>query len=126
VIRGLHFQVPPHTETKLVRVIVGVILDVFVDLRRNSGTYGQWDALELSAENQRAVYIPKGFGHGFCTLTEQAILLYKVDAFYMPEFEGGLRWNDETLGIQWPVENPFVSAKDTSWPAFRDFSSPFV
>ena len=127
LIRGLHFQRPPHAETKLVRVVVGAIWDVFVDLRRNSDTYGLWDALELSAENKMMVYIPKGFAHGFCTLSEQTLVLYKVDAYYMPEFEGGLKWDDEALGIQWPVDNPHLSVKDTTrWSTFRDFVSPFL
>lgn len=125
LIRGLHFQRPPHAETKLVRVAVGAIWDVFVDLRRHSDTYGQWDALELSAENHKMVYIPKGFAHGFCTLTQQALVLYKVDAYYMPEFEDGLTWNDEALAIQWPVDSPYLSAKDTKWSSFREFVSPF-
>jgi len=126
LLRGLHFQKPPYAETKLVRVIVGAIWDVFVDLRKNSPTYGQWDAIELSAENQTCVYIPKGFAHGFCTLTETAIVAYKVDAPYHHESEGGLRWNDESLNIQWPVNNPHLSVKDANWDDFTNFTSPFV
>ncbi len=126
LIRGLHFQRPPHAETKLVRVAVGAVLDVLVDLRRDSETYGRWEAIELSAENQKAVYIPKGFAHGFCTLTEHTLVLYKVDAFYAPEFEDGLIWNDETLSIQWPVDEPHISDKDARWGAFKDFVTPFV
>jgi dTDP-4-dehydrorhamnose 3,5-epimerase len=125
ILRGLHFQRPPHAETKLVRVVVGAILDVFVDLRKDSETYGQWDSLELSAENHRMVYIPKGFAHGFCTLAERTVVLYKVDAYYAPDFEGGLRWDDEILKIRWPTSEPFVSAKDRAWPSFKEFVSPF-
>lgn len=125
IIRGLHFQRPPHAETKLVRVAAGAILDVFVDLRKGSETYGQWDSLELSAQNHRMVYVPKGFAHGFCTLTEEALVLYKVDAYYAPESEGGLRWNDEVLRINWPTRDPLVSDKDRRLPSFKEFVSPF-
>lgn len=125
LIRGLHFQKPPYAETKLVRVVAGAVFDVFVDLRRNSNTYGQWDALELSAENQKIVYIPKGLAHGFCTLTKNTMVLYKVDAFYMPEYESGLQWDDKDLDIQWPVTKPYLSDKDASWGSFRNFISPF-
>ncbi|MFC1488305.1 dTDP-4-dehydrorhamnose 3,5-epimerase [Thermodesulfobacteriota bacterium] len=125
IIRGLHFQKPPHSETKLVRVAKGAILDVFMDLRKGSKTYGKWDAIELSEENQQMVYIPKGFAHGFCTLSEESLVLYKVDNFYTPEAEGGLRWNDNTLGIDWPVKDPLVSPKDQKLGLFKDFVSPF-
>lgn len=125
-IRGLHFQMPPYAETKLVRVLSGAAWDVFVDLRRGSLTYGQWDCLELSADNQRMVYIPRGFAHGFCTLTEDVLVAYKVDAYYTPEAQAGLLWNDETLGIPWPVEGePVLSPKDRTLPAFLTFQSPF-
>lgn len=126
IIRGLHFQNPPQAETKLVRVVLGAIVDVFVDLRKNSETYGQWDSIELSEENYKAVYIPKGFAHGFCTLTENALVCYKVDSFYAPEAEGGLKWNDSELGIEWPVSHPLVSDKDSKLSNFRDFVTPFV
>ena len=89
IIRGLHFQKPPYSETKLIRVIQGSILDVFVDLRRSSPTYGKWDSIKLSSENQKAVYIPKGFAHGFCTLESPALVFYKVDSLYTPESEDG-------------------------------------
>jgi dTDP-4-dehydrorhamnose 3,5-epimerase len=125
IIRGLHFQRPPHAETKLVRVAAGAILDVFVDLRKGSHTYGQWDSLELSAENHRVVYIPRGFAHGFCTLTDEALVVYKVDAYYAPESEGGLRWDDEVLRINWPTRDPFVSDRDKRLPSFKEFVSPF-
>jgi len=126
VLRGLHFQKPPHTETKLVRVVVGSVLDVFVDLRQSSPTYGQWDSLELAAGNMNCVYIPKGFAHGYCTLTDETIVLYKVDSSYAPDSEGGILWDDETLAIPWPVEHPIVSPKDSRLPHLRGFTTPFV
>jgi dTDP-4-dehydrorhamnose 3,5-epimerase len=126
VLRGLHFQKPPHTETKLVRVVAGSVLDVFVDLRRSSPTYGQWDSLELDAGNMNCVYIPKGFAHGYCTLSDETIVLYKVDSSYAPDFEGGVCWDDETLAISWPVERPIVSPKDSRLPHLREFTTPFA
>ncbi len=126
IIRGLHFQKPPHEEAKLIRVVVGAIFDVFVDLRKNSATYGQWDSIELSAENQRAVYIPKGFAHGFCTLMDDNVVVYKVDRIYAPSAEGGLRWNDPTLQIQWPTKSPSLSTRDERLELFSSFESPFV
>jgi dTDP-4-dehydrorhamnose 3,5-epimerase len=125
IIRGLHFQRPPHAETKMIRVAAGAILDVFVDLRKGSHTYGQWDSVELSAQNHRGVYIPRGFAHGFCTLTEEALVVYKVDAYYAPESEGGIRWDDEVLQINWPTRDPLVSEKDKRLPSFKEFVSPF-
>ena len=125
ILRGLHFQRPPHAETKLIRVVVGAILDVFVDLRKASPTYGQWDSVDLSADNHTMVYVPKGFAHGFCSTADVAVVTYKVDANYAPEAEGGLRWDDETLDIKWPTDKPFLSVKDRALPAFKDFASPF-
>lgn len=112
IIRGLHFQLPPFTETKLVRCIQGAILDVFVDLRKDSSTFGQWDSIELSAENKKMIFIPRGFAHGFCTLTEESEVLYKVDNFYSPENERGLLWSDPELNIDWPAKDPVLSEKD--------------
>lgn len=125
LIRGLHFQRPPATETKLVRVVVGAILDVFVDLRKNSPTCGQWHAIELSADKHQMLYIPKGFAHGYCTLTEETVVLYKVDANYDAALEGGIRWNDDTLNITWPTRHPYLSPKDSALPLLRDSVSPF-
>ena len=125
VIRGLHFQKPPHAETKLVRAVVGAIWDVFVDLRKASPTFGKWDAIELSATNPKAVYVPKGFAHGYCTLTDGVIVAYKVDAPYKPKAEGGLRWSDPALGIPWPVDAPIISDKDRSHPTLDELTSPF-
>jgi dTDP-4-dehydrorhamnose 3,5-epimerase len=125
IIRGLHYQKPPFAETKLVRAAVGAVLDVFVDLRTDSKTFGQWDAVELSEENQRLVYIPKGFAHGYCTLTEESLVLYKVDACYAPGAEGGIRWDDELLGIPWPASEPLLSQKDRALPRLAESLSPF-
>jgi dTDP-4-dehydrorhamnose 3,5-epimerase len=125
-LRGLHFQKPPHAETKLVRALSGAVLDVFADLRSDSPTFGQWEALELSAEAFNYVYIPKGFAHGFCSLTENAIVHYHVDSRYAPEAEGGIRWDDETLKVEWPMHSPFVSEKDQSLSRFVEFESPFT
>jgi dTDP-4-dehydrorhamnose 3,5-epimerase len=117
VIRGLHFQRPPHAETKLVRAVAGRIHDVFVDLRRGSPSFGQWEAVELSDEAANAVLIPRGFAHGFCTLSETAVVSYLVDNDYAPGAEGGLLWNDPALAIDWPLAGEArVSAKDRAWP----------
>jgi dTDP-4-dehydrorhamnose 3,5-epimerase len=124
-VRGLHFQNPSFAETKLVRVVQGAIWDVFVDLRKDSETYGKWDAIELSAENNRAVYIPKGFAHGFRVLAENTMVEYKIDVPYRADLSGGIRWNDETLGVDWKVENPIISERDGKLQFFADFDSPF-
>lgn len=126
VIRGLHFQKPPHAETKFVRVARGAVLDAFVDIRSGSPTFGEWDAVELSAERHNAVYIPKGCAHGYCTLSADSLVLYKVDSYYAPSAEGGLLWNDPSIGIPWPVSEPIMSAKDKALPKFIGFDSPFV
>jgi dTDP-4-dehydrorhamnose 3,5-epimerase len=121
IIRGLHFQFPPFAETKLIRCIRGAILDVFVDLRRDSETFGQWDCAELSEENKKLILIPRGFAHGFCTLTELSEVIYKVDNFYSKENEGGILWNDPLLDIIWPVRDPFLSQKDRTNQTFSEF-----
>lgn len=125
VLRGLHFQLPPHSETKLVRAVIGRVLDVFVDLRKASPTYGQWDCVELSDENHQMIYIPKGFAHAYCTLTDYVLVAYKVDAFYAPDAQAGLKWNDPTLKIDWPCGDPLLSEKDRQLPDFASFESPF-
>jgi dTDP-4-dehydrorhamnose 3,5-epimerase len=125
VVRGLHFQRPPYAETKLVRVVQGAILDVFVDVRRSSPTYCKWEMIELSAANHKAVYVPKGCAHGYCTLSDLSTVLYKVDCAYAPQFEGGLRWNDGDLAIPWPIREPLISSKDAGLPTMIEFISPF-
>lgn len=128
VIRGLHFQAPPHAQDKLVRVIRGRVLDVAVDIRKGSPTYGQHVAVELSAENWRQLLVPKGFAHGFCCLEQNSEVIYKVTNHYAPAHTGGLLWNDPALGIQWLVEDERVrlSEEDTRWPRLADLESPFV
>ncbi len=126
VLRGMHFQLPPVAQTKLVRVVKGAVLDVLVDLRKDSPTYGQWEGHELSAENRKMLLVPKGFAHGFCTLTTDTEFLYKVDNPYSPEHDRGLPWNDPDLGIDWPVEDPIVSDKDRRHAPFSQFESPFT
>lgn len=121
VVRGLHFQRPPHAEAKLVRAVSGAVYDVFVDLRRGSATYGQWDAVELSAAKKNAVLVPRGFAHGFCVTSDEAVVSYLVDNPYAPQAEGGLAWDDPALGIRWPVAgDPIVSARDRAWPRLAD------
>ena len=117
-IRGMHFQTQPG-QAKLVRVAVGKIYDVAVDIRPESPTYGQWEAVILDGESHHQIYIPVGFAHGFCVLSEQAHVLYKVSSLYDPHFEKGFRWNDPTINIKWPVENPLVSERDQQAPFFK-------
>ncbi len=124
-IRGLHLQAPPMAQSKLVSVVQGEILDVFVDIRKDSKTFGQWDSIILSAENCKSVLVPRGFAHGFCTLTEDVIVQYKVDNLYSPECEQGIRWNEAEIGIEWNVETPHLSERDSNLPFFKDFVSPF-
>lgn len=127
VVRGLHFQRPPRAQAKLLRVTRGAILDVAVDLRKASPTFGRSVAVELSADNWAQLFVPEGMAHGFCTLTENTEVLYKVSAGYSPEDEGGLLWNDPDIGISWPIapEEATLSARDLEWPRFRDLVSPF-
>lgn len=121
ILRGLHLQLPPFSETKLVRCICGAVLDVFVDLRKDSHFFGKWDSIELSAENKRMVFIPRGFAHGFCTLTEISEVVYKVDNMYSRDNEVGLLWNDPMLNINWPVDNPILSEKDKKNLTLKQF-----
>ena len=127
VLRGLHFQCPPYAQAKLVRCVSGNVLDVAVDLRRGSPTYGQHVAAELSEENHRQLFIPKGFAHGFSVLSESAVLQYKCDEFYAPQSEGGISILDRTLGIDWkiPEDRTILSAKDSVRQCLADFDSPF-
>lgn len=128
VMRGLHFQIPPYAQSKLVRCVKGKVLDVAVDIRKGSPTYGQHVAVELSEENHRQFFIPRGFAHGFAVLSETAVFQYKCDNFYAPEADGGISIVDETLGIDWqiPVEKALLSEKDTKHICLKDFDSPFV
>lgn len=125
VLRGLHFQVPPWQQGKLVRVIKGAVVDVAVDLRRSSPTYGKWASIELSEKNKWMYWIPAGFAHGFITLEENTIFFYKCTQIYQKESERGIIWNDPDLGINWGMENPLVSEKDKTAGRFIDFVSPF-
>lgn len=127
VIRGLHFQVPPYDQAKLVRVISGEVIDVAVDLRSNSSTYGKVFTIKLSGDNKKQLFIPRGFAHGFSVLSEEAIFAYKVDNNYNVEAEGGIMWNDPTLAINWEVNEveAQISAKDQLLSKFSDFKTPF-
>jgi len=126
ILRGLHFQAPPHAETKLVRALAGAVQDVFVDIRRGSPTYGGVGIVELSADRHNAVYIPRGCAHAYLTLTDECVVAYKVDNVYAPEAEGGLIWNDPDLAIPWALEGaPVLSEKDGRWPRLKDLDSPF-
>ena len=127
VLRGLHFQKPPYAQSKLVRVIKGAVLDVAVDIRKGSPTYGKHVAVELTEENHRQFFIPKGFAHGFAVLSETAVFQYKCDEFYHPEADGGISILDDSLGIDWRIstEEAVLSEKDTRHPLLKDFESPF-
>ena len=128
VIRGLHFQNNPHSQTKLIRVLEGVINDVVLDMRKGSPTFGKCFALELSADNKRQLYIPTGFAHGFSVLSEQAAIFYKCDNFYHPQSEGGVFYNDPALGIDWKVDaaKAIISEKDRNLPTFYQVETNFV
>ena len=128
VVRGLHFQNPPFAQSKLIRCVAGTVLDVAVDLRRGSPTYGKYVSRELSGENHRQMFIPKGFAHGFAVLSETALFQYKCDEFYHPEAEGAIAWDDPDVGIEWPFgpEEARLSAKDMAHPCLKDFISPFA
>lgn len=128
VMRGLHFQRPPYTQSKLVRCVKGAVLDVAVDIRKGSPTYGQHVAVELTEKNHRQIFISKGFAHGFAVLSETAVFQYKCDEFYHPEADGGISILDDSLGIDWriPMEQAILSEKDTKHALLKDFDSPFV
>ena len=127
VMRGLHFQRPPYTQSKLVRCVKGAVLDVAVDIRKGSPTYGQHVAVELTEENHRQFFVPRGFAHGFAVLSKTAIFQYKCDNFYHPEADGGISILDDSLGIDWriPTDHAILSEKDTKHPLLKDFDSPF-
>ncbi|MBF0352862.1 MAG: dTDP-4-dehydrorhamnose 3,5-epimerase [SAR324 cluster bacterium] len=125
VLRGLHYQEPPHAQTKFIRALRGSIFDVIVDIRKGSQTYGQHFSIELSDKNFKMLWVPVGFAHGYCTLELGTEVAYKVDSLYAPKQEGGIIWNDPDLGIQWPVEQPVLSDKDGKMPQLKNFDSPF-
>ena len=128
VLRGLHFQKPPFNQAKLVRCVEGEVLDVAVDIRKKSKTYGQHVVVLLSGENKRQLFVPRGFAHGFVVLSDSATFSYKVDNTYAPEFDAGIHWNDKKLNIQWGLSESevLVSEKDAELPFFLDFESPFT
>lgn len=127
-LRGLHFQKPPFAQAKLVRCIQGKVLDVVVDVRKDSPTYGKYIAIELSEENKKQLFIPRGFAHGFVTLSKEAIFAYKVDNWYAPEYDSGIIWNDPTLNIDWEIDskNIILSSKDAALSTFKALETPFI
>lgn len=128
VIRGLHFQKPPFAQAKLVRVIKGSVLDVVVDIRKGSPAFGRHVAVELTEDNHRQFFIPRGFAHGFSVLSEEVVFQYKCDGFYAPQSEGAIAWDDPDLGIDWriPADRAILSEKDRRHPRFKDFETPFL
>ena len=127
VLRGLHFQLPPYTQSKLVRCVKGRVLDIAVDIRKGSKTYGKWVSCELTEDNHRQFFVPKGMAHGFCVLSEEAVFQYKCDDFYHPEAEGGIAWDDPGIAVQWPIPSDDISLseRDKHHPSFKEFISPF-
>jgi dTDP-4-dehydrorhamnose 3,5-epimerase len=125
VLRGLHFQKPPYAQAKLVRVVQGSVLDVAVDLRKDSLTYGQYYSVVLSAENKKMFFLPEGFAHGFLTLEDDTIFSYKCSNVYHSESEDAVLWNDEQLNVDWGIETPILSGKDIAAKLFNEFNSPF-
>ena len=128
VLRGLHFQQPPYTQSKLVRVVSGKVMDVAVDIRKGSPTYGKYVMCELTGDNHRQFFIPKGMAHGFVVLSDEAVFQYKCDEFYHPEAEGAVAWNDPDIDIPWPInrEKVILSEKDKNHPNLKKIGSPFV
>ncbi|XEC95266.1 dTDP-4-dehydrorhamnose 3,5-epimerase [Paenibacillus tarimensis] len=125
VLRGLHYQLNPQAQTKLVRCTSGALYDVVLDIRQGSPTYGKWQGFILSAANKRQLLVPQGFAHGFCTLVPNSEIQYKVDALYSPENDRGIAWNDPTLGIDWPTSAPILSEKDANHPLLADADNNF-
>lgn len=127
VLRGLHFQKPPYAQSKLVRVVKGAVLDVAVDIRKGSPTFGQYVSVELTEDNHRQLFIPRGFAHGFIVLSDEVIFQYKCDNFYAPQYEGAIAWDDPGLGIDWkiPVEKIILSEKDSNHPRLKDLELIF-
>ena len=124
-IRGLHFQKKPKAEAKIVQCVRGSIYDVVVDLRKGSPTFGQWDSVFLSENLYNYAFVPRGFGHAICTLTEECEVIYKVDNYYSPEYEVGLLWNDPDLNIDWPTDKPILSEKDRNNMTFKEFINKY-
>ncbi|MBM7645059.1 dTDP-4-dehydrorhamnose 3,5-epimerase [Scopulibacillus daqui] len=119
VLRGLHYQLNPKSQAKLVRVLRGAIYDVIVDLRRQSSTFGKWQGFIITEYNKYQLFVPKGFAHGFCTLVPDTEVMYKVDSYYSPDHERGIQWDDPELNIDWPVTDPILSEKDQKYPGFK-------
>lgn len=126
VLRGLHYQLEPFAQTKLVRVTKGAVYDVIVDIREGSPTFGQWEGFILSEDNKRQLLVPRGFAHGYCTLVDNTEFQYKVDNYYSPTHDCGIAWNDPNLNIDWPTSNPILSDKDTKHPNLKDLESQFI
>lgn len=126
ILRGLHYQNPPVAQGKLVRAVLGEIFDVAVDIRRESPTYGEWVGKTLSAANKRMLCVPPGFAHGFCVISDEAHVVYKVTEEYSPEHEAGILWSDPQIGIRWPVDHPIVSAKDARLPLLKEAENDFT
>ena len=126
ILRGLHFQRPPKAQGKLVRAVSGAIFDVAVDLRKGAPTYGQWVGVELSAANNRMLYAPAGFAHGFCVVSAEADIAYMTSDEYAPALEAGIAWDDPDLNIAWPIAAPQLSARDRQWPRLRDADTGFL
>jgi len=124
-IRGMHYQLNPKAQSKLVHVIRGAILNIVVDIRQGSPTFQKWVEITLSAENKKQLFIPKGFANGFCTLVNNTEVVYKVDEYYAPQQERGFRWDDPEIGITWPVKSPILSSKDKKAPFFKDIENNF-
>lgn len=125
VLRGLHYQLNPKAQTKLIRVLSGAIYDVILDIRPTSSTFGEWVGVILSEDNKKQLLVPRGFAHGFCTLVPNTQVLYKVDEYYSPEHDRGILWNDPALGIDWPISEPLLSDKDKRHPVFADAEMNF-
>ena len=125
-IRGLHFQLAPQPQAKLVRVLAGSVFDVAVDLRAGSASYGRWCGADLTAEGGEQLFIPVGFAHAFCTLEPETVVAYKVDGFYDKGAEGGVRWDDPDIAVRWPVDDILVSDKDAILPRLRDITHPLI
>jgi len=125
ILRGLHFQLNPKAQAKLVSVINGEIFDVAVDIRKNSPTYGKWVGATLSGKNHKSLFIPEGFAHGFCVLSDEAYVMYKTSKFYSPELEKGIAWNDPSIGISWPVNEPILSEKDLNLSLLSNVENNF-